>query len=169
MLLNTGAAITQSSHGLLTTLAFQLGATAQVMRAQQQRAAAAPGWQPSHASRSRGQLPGLPPPRAWLPAAPPTLARAATARPPPQVQYALEGSVAVAGLGISWLRDNLGIISSPAESETLARCAARVAGLPACLPRLPARLPACPPARTQLQAVQLGTLAGTRHPPASQP
>ncbi|GLC44941.1 hypothetical protein PLESTM_001667100 [Pleodorina starrii] len=34
--------------------------------------------------------------------------------------YALEGSVAVAGLGISWLRDNLGLIGSAAESEVLA-------------------------------------------------
>lgn len=34
--------------------------------------------------------------------------------------YALEGSVAVAGLGISWLRDNLQLISSAAESEWLA-------------------------------------------------
>lgn len=32
----------------------------------------------------------------------------------------LSGSVAVAGLGISWLRDNLGLISSAAESELLA-------------------------------------------------
>ncbi|KAG2452152.1 hypothetical protein HYH02_003184 [Chlamydomonas schloesseri] len=34
--------------------------------------------------------------------------------------YALEGSVAVAGLGVSWLRDNLGLIGSAAESEVLA-------------------------------------------------
>ena len=31
------------------------------------------------------------------------------------------GSVAVAGLGISWLQQNLGVISCPGESETLAR------------------------------------------------
>ena len=31
--------------------------------------------------------------------------------------YALEGAVAVAGAGISWLRDNLGIIADAAESE----------------------------------------------------
>lgn len=36
-------------------------------------------------------------------------------------QYALEGSVAVAGFGVSWLRDGLGLISSAAESESLAR------------------------------------------------
>ncbi len=45
-----------------------------------------------------------------------------------QVQYALEGSVAVAGLGISWLRDNLGLISTPRESEELARWAAGTCG-----------------------------------------
>jgi glycerol kinase len=35
--------------------------------------------------------------------------------------YALEGSVAVTGAAIQWLRDQLGIISEAAESETLAR------------------------------------------------
>ena len=33
--------------------------------------------------------------------------------PKAPVQYGLEGSVAVAGLGITWLRDSLGIIASP--------------------------------------------------------
>jgi len=35
--------------------------------------------------------------------------------------YALEGSIAVAGALVQWLRDNLGIISSSAEIEALAR------------------------------------------------
>ena len=35
--------------------------------------------------------------------------------------YALEGSVAVAGALVQWLRDNLGIISDSAEVETLAK------------------------------------------------
>jgi glycerol kinase len=35
--------------------------------------------------------------------------------------YALEGSVAIAGALVQWLRDNLGLISSSAEVETLAR------------------------------------------------
>ena len=35
-------------------------------------------------------------------------------------QYAIEGSVAVTGAAIQWLRDQLGIISSAAEIETLA-------------------------------------------------
>ena len=35
--------------------------------------------------------------------------------------YALEGSIAVTGSLVQWLRDNLGIISSAAEVETLAR------------------------------------------------
>jgi glycerol kinase len=35
-------------------------------------------------------------------------------------KYALEGSIAVTGSLIQWLRDNLGIISSAAEVETLA-------------------------------------------------
>lgn len=36
-------------------------------------------------------------------------------------QYALEGSVAIAGALIQWLRDNLGIIESASEVEALAR------------------------------------------------
>lgn len=36
------------------------------------------------------------------------------------VQYALEGSVAVTGSAVQWLRDQLGIINSAAEVETLA-------------------------------------------------
>lgn len=36
------------------------------------------------------------------------------------IQYALEGSVAVAGSLVQWLRDNLGLISSSQEVETLA-------------------------------------------------
>jgi hypothetical protein len=67
----SGHTLTPSNHGLLTTLAHQLG----------------PGATPS---------------------------------------YALEGSVAVAGLGISWLRDNLRIIDSADDSEPIA---ASVSGL----------------------------------------
>ena len=37
------------------------------------------------------------------------------------VVYALEGSIAVTGALVQWLRDNLGLISSAAEIETLAR------------------------------------------------
>jgi glycerol kinase len=37
------------------------------------------------------------------------------------VRYALEGSVAVAGALVQWLRDGLGLIGSAAEVETLAR------------------------------------------------
>jgi glycerol kinase len=35
--------------------------------------------------------------------------------------YALEGSIAITGAAIQWLRDNLGLISSAAETETLAK------------------------------------------------
>jgi glycerol kinase len=36
-------------------------------------------------------------------------------------RYALEGSVAIAGALVQWLRDNLGLIGSSSDSETLAR------------------------------------------------
>ena len=64
VLLNTGAEMVRSSHGLLTTVCYQFA----------------------------GQAP----------------------------RFALEGSVAVGGAAVQWLRDQLGIISDAAESETLA-------------------------------------------------
>jgi len=39
---------------------------------------------------------------------------------PGERAYALEGSVAVAGAAVQWLRDNLGLIGSAAETETIA-------------------------------------------------
>jgi glycerol kinase len=65
LLLNTGLHPVQSSHGLLTTVAYKLGD------------------QPAH--------------------------------------YALEGSVAITGALVQWLRDNLGLIRTSSEIETLAR------------------------------------------------
>jgi len=65
MLLNTGPEPVASTHGLLSTLAFKLGANA-------------------------------------------------------TAHYALEGSIAVAGLGISWLQKNLGLLRNAAESEAVA-------------------------------------------------
>ncbi len=38
-----------------------------------------------------------------------------------QATYALEGSIAITGAAIQWLRDNLGIIESAAETEEIAR------------------------------------------------
>ncbi|GJN26233.1 hypothetical protein PR202_gb14149 [Eleusine coracana subsp. coracana] len=65
ILLNTGEEVTQSSHGLLSTIAYKLGPTT------------------------------------------PT-------------NYALEGSIAIAGAAVQWLRDSLGIIRTAAEIEALA-------------------------------------------------
>uniref|UniRef100_A0A1B6DPI0 Probable glycerol kinase n=1 Tax=Clastoptera arizonana TaxID=38151 RepID=A0A1B6DPI0_9HEMI len=65
LLYNTGTKIVQSSHGLITTLAYQLG-------------------------------------------------------PNTQPVYALEGSVAVAGTAIRWLRDNINLMTNVSETESLA-------------------------------------------------
>jgi glycerol kinase len=43
--------------------------------------------------------------------------------------YALEGSIAVTGSAVQWLRDQLGIISGAAESESLARQVADHGGI----------------------------------------
>lgn len=60
MLFNTGTKIVRSTHGLLTTVAYQLG-------------------------------------------------------PKQPVTYALEGSIAIAGAAVQWLRDNLGFIKKSEE------------------------------------------------------
>jgi glycerol kinase len=73
MLLNTGGQPVQSSHGLLTTVAYQLGTHAPI--------------------------------------------------------YALEGSIAVTGALVQWLRDNLGILDSAAQIETLANTVADNGGI----------------------------------------
>jgi glycerol kinase len=65
LLMNTGTKLVRSSHGLLTTIGYQIG--------------------------------GEP------------------------VTYALEGSIAVTGSLVQWFRDNLGLIHSAPEIETLAR------------------------------------------------
>lgn len=46
-----------------------------------------------------------------------------------KINYALEGSVFIAGAVIQWLRDNMQIISSSAESETLAASVTDNAGV----------------------------------------
>ncbi|KNC51310.1 glycerol kinase [Thecamonas trahens ATCC 50062] len=49
--------------------------------------------------------------------------------PDAPVHYALEGSVAVAGLGVRWARDNLGIIDSPKQINELATAVDDTAGV----------------------------------------
>jgi len=43
-------------------------------------------------------------------------------------QYALEGSIAIGGAGVSWLRDQLGLIESAEESEAIASSVNNTAG-----------------------------------------
>ncbi len=73
LLLNTGPKPVRSQHGLLTTVAYSLGAG--------------------------------------------------------QTAYALEGSIAITGAAVQWLRDNLGLIQNAAETETLAASVADAGGV----------------------------------------
>lgn len=50
-----------------------------------------------------------------------SLTTPAFALAPGEVRYALEGSVAITGAAVQWLRDNLGLIQSAAESELVAQ------------------------------------------------
>jgi glycerol kinase len=47
----------------------------------------------------------------------------------PEKQYAIEGSIFVAGAVMQWLRDELGLLTTAAESEVLARSAKVAEGL----------------------------------------
>lgn len=77
LMMNTGTTAVRSTHGLLTTVAYQLGRDG-------------------------------------------------------AVHYALEGSVSHAGATIQWLRDQLGILQTAADSETLARTVSSNDGLYFC-------------------------------------
>ena len=47
--------------------------------------------------------------------------------------YALEGAIAIAGAGVSWLRDKLGVISDAAASEALAASVPDTGGTAPCI------------------------------------
>lgn len=49
--------------------------------------------------------------------------------PKAPTNYALEGSIAIAGAAVQWLRDSLGIISSASEIEELAKQVDSTGGL----------------------------------------
>lgn len=49
------------------------------------------------------------------------LTTAAYGTEPGRCNYALEGSIAITGAAVQWLRDNLGLIKTAAETETIAR------------------------------------------------
>jgi glycerol kinase len=48
---------------------------------------------------------------------------------PEGTTYALEGSIAITGAAVQWLRDNLGLIQSAAETETVAQSVADAGGI----------------------------------------
>jgi len=48
---------------------------------------------------------------------------------PGKASYALEGSIAITGAAVQWLRDNLGLIQSAAETEEIARSVVDAGGI----------------------------------------
>jgi len=55
--------------------------------------------------------------------------RTSAVRPKRQAQYAIEGSIFIAGALVQWLRDELGLLATAAESEALAKRAGPAEGL----------------------------------------
>jgi len=53
----------------------------------------------------------------------------AAAAPPQERAYALEGSVAVTGSAVQWLRDGLGLVATAAETEPVARSVSDAGGV----------------------------------------
>jgi len=122
LVLNTGADLHESKSGLLTTIAYQLGIPS-IPAAAPDPGSPWPGTAPSvphPAQATVGPWPGT------APSAPDPAQPSAAPRPP---VFALEGSVAVTGAAVQWLRDQLGIISGAAHSENLARQVDDTAGL----------------------------------------
>ena len=57
------------------------------------------------------------------------LTTVAYATEPGKATYALEGSIAITGAAVQWLRDNLGLIQSAAETEEIARSVEDAGGI----------------------------------------
>jgi glycerol kinase len=55
--------------------------------------------------------------------------RTSAVRPKREAQYAIEGSIFIAGALVQWLRDELGLLATAAESEALAKRAGPAEGL----------------------------------------
>ena len=64
-----------------------------------------------------------------VPSASGLLTTVAYALEPGSCQYALEGSIAVTGAAVQWLRDNLGLIQNAAETEAIAGSVADAGGV----------------------------------------
>lgn len=112
-LMNVGPKPPVSTHGLLSTVAWQLSAPGQTNE------------KPSRAVQEQGawsaETETYPAGRRGCEHHATQLLNRAAGSPDIQTTYALEGSVAVAGSLIQWLRDQLGLIKTSAEVEELAR------------------------------------------------
>ncbi|MDR1713182.1 MAG: glycerol kinase [Coriobacteriales bacterium] len=129
-LMHTGSEPPVSRNRLVATIAASAPATPASAPATPASAPAAtpPASEPAAALPASAPaspvLPTLPSaatlPVASPPIASPPAASAATPSASPRLEYALEGSVFVAGALIQWLRDELGLITTAAESEDCA-------------------------------------------------
>ena len=106
LLMNTGHQPQFSQHGLLTTVAWQIGEEEKKRRKGEKEK-----------GRRNSEEAEHPTPNAQNPVSPPLLV------------YALEGSVFVTGAAVQWLRDELQIIRSAGEIESLAASVADNGGV----------------------------------------
>ncbi|CAI5495379.1 unnamed protein product [Closterium sp. Naga37s-1] len=124
MLLNTGPQVCTSQHGLLSTVAFQLG------RKEEGRGKEARWEAGGVGSRSKTDA------AECTEEAGTCMGRSASGGSGGSSSggsgtcyYALEGSIAIAGAAVQWLRDNLGIIASTKDVEALAASVPHTGGV----------------------------------------
>ncbi|CAI5458381.1 unnamed protein product [Closterium sp. Yama58-4] len=125
MLLNTGPQVCASQHGLLSTVAFQLG-----------RRGESGGGEASKASRgdtggagSRSATDAEDCRKESGGSIGTSASGGSSSGGSGTCYYALEGSIAIAGAAVQWLRDNLGIIASTREVEALAASVPNTGGV----------------------------------------
>ncbi|CAI7796055.1 unnamed protein product [Closterium sp. NIES-53] len=119
MLLNTGPQVCTSQHGLLSTVAFQLGRKEEGRETEaREDASGEAGTAGSTSARDTEEAGSC-------------MGRSASGGSGGSgtCYYALEGSIAIAGAAVQWLRDNLGIISSTMDVEALAASVPNTGGV----------------------------------------
>ncbi|CAI5479156.1 unnamed protein product [Closterium sp. Yama58-4] len=118
MLLNTGPQVCASQHGLLSTVAFQLGRREESGGGEARGEAGGAGSRSETGAEERTEEPSSGMGRS-----------ASSSGGSGTCYYALEGSIAIAGAAVQWLRDNLGIIASTREVESLAASVPNTGGV----------------------------------------
>ncbi|CAI5500552.1 unnamed protein product [Closterium sp. Naga37s-1] len=129
MLLNTGPQVCTSQHGLLSTVAFQLGrkeeGRGREVRGEAGGVGSRSGADAAECAEEANSRMG----RSASGGSGGSSSGGSSSGGSGTCYYALEGSIAIAGAAVQWLRDNLGIISSTKDVEALAASVPHTGGV----------------------------------------